>query len=167
MFWVSELSYSFFQLCLSPPDLLSKGFSASLSRSGKCHQFRVGTRVPEGTKAFLMTCTLVRVSIAMIKHHDQKQLAEKRVYFILQLSGHSPSLRTVRVGTYDTKLKGGTGTEVIEECCLLACPLWLTQFVFLCIRTTFPGITLPSVGWSHSPQSLIKKIPHRLAYSST
>jgi hypothetical protein len=33
---------------------------------------------------------LVKVSITVIKHHDQKQLEEKTVCSILPLSGHSP-----------------------------------------------------------------------------
>jgi len=35
---------------------------------------------------------IARVSIAVIKHHDQKQLGEERVYFSL----HSPALNEVR-----------------------------------------------------------------------
>jgi hypothetical protein len=39
---------------------------------------------------------LVRVSIVEIKHHDQKQLGEKRVYFLILLG---PSPRKVRART--------------------------------------------------------------------
>lgn len=41
------------------------------------------------------TCVLVKVSITMIKD-EQQQLKEE--YFILQLSGHSPSLEEVEAG---------------------------------------------------------------------
>lgn len=40
--------------------------------------------------------TLVRVSTAVMKHHDQKQLGEERIYFTLQLSSHTSSLTKVR-----------------------------------------------------------------------
>lgn len=38
-------------------------------------------------------------SIALVKHHDPKQLAAESIYFILQLSGHPPSLREVEAKT--------------------------------------------------------------------
>lgn len=41
---------------------------------------------------------LARVSIAGIKQHDEKQLGDRWVYFILQLKVH-PSLREARAGT--------------------------------------------------------------------
>lgn len=43
---------------------------------------------------------LVRVSFAAIEHHDHKQPREERVYFSIQLSGHSPLLMQVRAGTH-------------------------------------------------------------------
>lgn len=50
------------------------------------------------------------VSIA-IKTHNQKQLEEKRMYFILQVSSHNPSLREVKA-----ELKSGTEEELTEHC---------------------------------------------------
>lgn len=41
----------------------------------------------------------LRVSIAVIKHHDYKQLGEERVYYSLQLSAYIPLLRKFREGT--------------------------------------------------------------------
>ena len=49
-----------------------------------------------GRSMVLMYGVLVRVSIAEIKHHDQKQLGEKRVYFLILLG---PSPRKVRART--------------------------------------------------------------------
>ena len=46
------------------------------------------------------------------KHHDQKLPGEDRADSSLQLSGHTPSLREVRVGA---------DAEAMEGCCLLAC----------------------------------------------
>ena len=55
-------------------------------------------------------CVLVRVSIAMLKHKDQREVAEEIVYFNLQLSGHSPSLRGVTAGT-----EGGTCRQALKQ----------------------------------------------------
>jgi hypothetical protein len=33
---------------------------------------------------------LIRVSVAVLKHHDQKSLRKERLYFILQLIFHHP-----------------------------------------------------------------------------
>lgn len=46
----------------------------------------------------LIIFTEVKILIAVEKHHDQKHLGEENVHFRLQLSGHTPSLRVVRVG---------------------------------------------------------------------
>jgi hypothetical protein len=44
-----------------------------------------------------LTIVLVRVSLAVIKHHDKKQLGEERVYFFgLFFMIMVPSLRKVR-----------------------------------------------------------------------
>jgi hypothetical protein len=45
---------------------------------------------PSSLKGLLLS-VLVRISSAMRKHHDQKQLGKERVYFFLELSGHSAS----------------------------------------------------------------------------
>lgn len=60
------------------------------------------------------------VSIA-IKTHNQKQLEEKRMYFILQVSSHNPSLREVKAG-----LKSGTEAELTGHC-QLACSSYSTH----------------------------------------
>lgn len=75
--------------------------------------------------------TCLRVSIAVIKYHDQKQLEKERISFILQFSDHTPSLRKVRTGTQGRKLVTGTSAEAIEECCLLTCCPWFAQPAFL------------------------------------
>lgn len=64
---------------------------------------------------------LIRLSIAMIKHHDRKELGEGRVYFTLQLSGHISLLRkTGQELKQDKKLKERADLETLEEFCLLA-----------------------------------------------
>jgi hypothetical protein len=72
-------------------------------------------------------CVLVRVSIAGIKHNDQKQLGGKD--FLLACS---PLQREVRAGTE---------AEVMEEHRLLACPLCLAHSTFL--------YTMPRGGTNH------------------
>lgn len=42
---------------------------------------------------------LVRVSIAVVRVRDRKQLGEKGGCFSLQLSGHRPLLKALREGT--------------------------------------------------------------------
>jgi hypothetical protein len=56
---------------------------------------------------------LARVSIAVMKHQDQKQLGEVKIYFSFQLSGHTPSLRKNRI------LEAGPDAVAMEEYCLL------------------------------------------------
>jgi hypothetical protein len=47
------------------------------------------------TFAFLQ-CVLVRLSISIIKHPVLKQIEDERVYFSLQLFGHTPAPKQVR-----------------------------------------------------------------------
>lgn len=54
--------------------------------------------------------------VAVIKHHDKKQLREDGIYFV-----------SSRASSRDTK----AGTQRPQEFCLLACSLWLAQFVFV------------------------------------
>lgn len=49
---------------------------------------------------------------------------EKKVFGI-HISGHSLSLREIRVGTQSWNLETGTKAETMVECCLLACFPWL------------------------------------------
>lgn len=67
----------------------------------------------------LLCWLLVRISLAEVKHHDQNNLGEERVYFTFQHSGQTPSLRA------------GTQVEAVMGCCLLVCLSWLTQPAFL------------------------------------
>lgn len=43
----------------------------------------------------------------------------------------SPLLREVKAGTQE---RAETEVEIVEECCLLACSLWLAQVAFCCIQ---------------------------------
>jgi hypothetical protein len=43
----------------------------------------------------------LRVSIARMRHHDKEQLGEEKLYFSVQLSGHTLSLREGRAEIQD------------------------------------------------------------------
>lgn len=62
------------------------------------------------------------ISIAMMKHHEQKQLWEERVYFTFQ---HHPA----KSGKKPIK-KQRQELKAMEECCLLAYYSWLAQPAF-------------------------------------
>ena len=83
-----------------------------------------------------MGMVLGRVTIAAMKHHDQKQLGEERVYFILQFIGkgsHSSNSR-----------QPATETEAMEEHCLLACSVLISQLSYT------PQDRLSRCGTTHS-----------------
>lgn len=73
------------------------------------------------TEPHSLASVLSRVSIAMIKHHNQKQLRKERGDFTTQLLGHTPSLREVgqdlKAGTHP---EADTDLEAVEEHCLLS-----------------------------------------------
>lgn len=64
-------------------------------------------------------CVLVRISIALIKYYNLKQLEEAKVYFIQQFSCHALSLKNVMAGIQGRTLETGTEAETIEECWIL------------------------------------------------
>jgi hypothetical protein len=78
-----------------------------------------------------------------------------------------PSLRTSRQELkHGRNLVAGANAAAMEGCRLLVCFSWLPQFCFLTEhRTTSPGIAPPTMGRALPHQSLIKKMPYRLAYS--
>jgi aconitase B len=87
---------------------------------------------------------LGRVFIAVMKLYDQKQFREERVYFILQLSGHTLTEGEVRIRSPGKNLQAGTETKVMEKCCLLTC-----SCLFLLLFSTVQ-YHLPRCGTTHS-----------------
>lgn len=87
---------------------------------------------PAGTYIYFqnlstMTPFLVRIFIAIIKHHKHKQLGEERDYFILRFRVRA-SLKEVRTGT-----EGGQELRqrpCKEECCIWAFSSWLAHPAF-------------------------------------
>jgi hypothetical protein len=56
--------------------------------------------------------------------------------------------------------------EAMEECCLLACSLWLAQLASLYNPgPPSPGLAPPTASWTFPHQSLIKEMPYSLSYS--
>lgn len=82
---------------------------------------------------------MVRISIAVIKCHNQKQLVEERVYFKLTVPHHNLLLKEVRTGTEGKNLEAGTKAEAREESFLLAC-----SACFLDTQDHQPGIAPPT-----------------------
>lgn len=71
-------------------------------------------------------------------------------------------MREVRT---EQKLKAGIKAEAMEDICLLACSLdSFLDMLLILPRTTCLGVALPTVDWAFPHQSLIKKMPYRLAY---
>ena len=62
----------------------------------------------------------------MMKHHDQKQHGEERVY----LAYASTSLFIIE-GSQDRNLEAGADAEAMEEYCLLDFSPWLAQAAFV------------------------------------
>ena len=80
-----------------------------------------------GTVPSRVVVLIIRVSIVVMKHHDQKQVGEER-FIGLTLPDHSLSLEAVRTGAQGRRNReAGADAEAMEECCLLACSLWLAQ----------------------------------------
>lgn len=68
-------------------------------------------------------CVLVRTSTAAIKGHDQKLPGEERVYYVLQLLGHTLSLREVREETEGRILQAGTEAEALRSIAYRLAPM--------------------------------------------
>jgi hypothetical protein len=97
-----------------------------------------------------MVVVIVMV-IVEIKHLDQKEVREERVYLTLQLINYSP--REVREGAQSRNQEAGADAEAMEECCLFALSLWLARpvlFYFLSSRINFPRVATSTTGLNTS-----------------
>lgn len=104
----------------------------------------------------LFLFVLMRLSIAVAKHHDHKQFGEGRVYFILQLSGNFPSLREVRVEIQERKkMKAGTKAEALEE-------PFTNSSTSLCLLSYTSQDQLPRGGTTHRAIQALPTLPHQL-----
>lgn len=71
---------------------------------------------------------LVRISIAVIKYHDTKQLEKKRIYLFFPVV-HNPI--EINVITQGRNLEARTDSEAMEKCCFLIGSPYLTQHALL------------------------------------
>ena len=89
----------------------------------------------------------------MVKHQDQKQLEEKRVYFFSQLRGHSV--------TEGSQSKESTGNRDLRTLLLPGFyPRACSACFFIPLRTICTTIVSPAL----AHQSLREEMSHRLAF---
>jgi len=69
---------------------------------------------PLHTATTVWWAALIRVSIAVMKHRDQKQLGG---LCRLTHPDHAPPLMEVRAGAQGRDLEAGAEAETVEECC--------------------------------------------------
>jgi hypothetical protein len=90
------------------------------------------TALAEDLIWFLTPIVLVRVTIGVMRHHDQEQVGKERVYLVYtstpQFIIKGCRKRNLKQGSM---LEAGADAEDMEGCCLLACSPWLAQPAFL------------------------------------
>jgi hypothetical protein len=87
-----------------------------------------------------------------MKHHDQKQVKEERVYL-----AYTPTSLFIMEGSQGRNLGAGAAYSLFPMASLTC---YLTE-----AKTTSPGMAPPTMNWALSHQSLIKKMLYRLACS--
>jgi hypothetical protein len=110
------------------------------------------------TGDLMLTWHCLRVSIAVLKHHDQKLVEGERIYFILQFTGYTPSLREVRAGPQGRNRRRNHGTVLHTALLLIASS---ARFL-IHLRTSCPGVPLFPVVCAIFSQLAIKIILSRL-----
>ena len=117
------------------------------------HGLRVYSLIILSVPALAVCFCLSHCSVTVKRHHDQNKLGRKRFIWRI-LPQQCPPLKEIRTETHwGWNLEAGADAEAMEG-------LFLIE-----PRTTSPGIAPPPVGWALPRQSLIKKMPYRLAYS--
>ena len=106
------------------------------------------------------------VTLAVIQHQTKATCGGKGFfssYFHITVHHRRKSEQKLQ---QSRNLEAGADAEATEECCLLACsPMACSTCFIIKLGTTSPGVAPPTMGWALPHQSLIKKMPHRLAYS--
>lgn len=109
---------------------------------------------------------VIRVSTALVNHHNQKQLREKRLDFdYTSISQFNTESSQSRNSAGQAHRKAGADEEGIEQCCLLACFLWLALLLSYRIKDNHLRIGTIYSGLGPPIQSLIKRVPYKLTYS--
>lgn len=101
---------------------------------------------------------LIMVSIAAMKHWEQKQLGRK-VFVSLSRPYNSSSSEAVRAGTWTGQECGSRNVEAVEKWCL-ASSSWeaFSTRLLKAPRTSSLGVAPPTMGWS-LPHPLLRKCP--------
>ena len=82
-----------------------------------------------------------RVSIAVLKHRDQKQHGKEKVYFILQFSYHNTSLREFQ----DRSLEAGTEAVAMAVAAYCLVPHSLLRLLSYNTQDHLPGVAPSSM----------------------
>jgi len=99
-----------------------------------------------------------RVSVAVVKHHDQKKRKD-----LFQFSVHSLSLRKVRVAIQGSNWSKGSGGMLLTNWLLVAClSCSLTRSWITCLK-----MAQLKMGWTLPYLSFIKKMHHKLSHSQS
>lgn len=98
---------------------------------------------------------VVRLSIAVLKHQDPKQLGK-------EISSYMPYSVTERENS-GQEPEAGTEAGATQGCCLPACSPRLPRLAYWAAPDTYLGVALPTMGQPLPYEILIKKMPHRLS----
>lgn len=113
-----------------------------------------GTRV-----GGIYTLRVVSVWFSISVLNYQKHLGEKRFYLAYTFISLSIIERSQDMNSRQEPIV--TEAKTMEECCclfLITCSVCLLKLKSTCLR-----VASPTLGWTLSHQSLIKKMPHKLA----
>ena len=120
-------------------------------------------RVCHSNTLLLVTISfLIRVSIAVMKHHDQNASLRAKGLFGLNFSVEVHQWRKSGQKHKQSRIRdAGADAEAIERCCLLPCFPWLYQLTFLREpRTSSPLMTPLIMDWAFPHWSLNEKMPY-------
>jgi hypothetical protein len=94
-------------------------------------------------------CVLVRVTIVVMKHHDQSNLGRKGLIW-LTLPHHCSSFKEVRTGTQAYRNpEAGADAEAMEGCCSLVCsPIACSACFLIESGTISSGLASPTMNWA-------------------
>jgi hypothetical protein len=103
------------------------------------------------------------VIIAVIKHHDQKQVGEERVH----LAVFSTALSIIKVSQGRDSNRAGSLSQELMQSPWRSAAYWLTPHGLLSLLSYKTQDYQPKGNTTHNgtPLTIIKRMPYRLAYS--
>ena len=96
---------------------------------------------------------LVRVTIVVIKHHDQSNWEMKGLIWLLLRRKSGQELKQGR------NLEAGADAETMEGAAYWLVPMACSAYILIEPRTASPGMAQCTMGWALPHQSLIKRMP--------